>query len=322
MSKRKEPSISFAVVREDPIIESHLVADLGLKNLLLVASGGCTALSLNARHPDISITLFDMNQAQLELVREKSRRLGASIDHLDFSDWNIETDNPKGLNTGGKFEKLFQSFRSFIHTFIITDKVLTKLFDDSDRAPLQSMLKSPYWPVAFDLYFSDSLLLTMFGPDAVQHADSGSYPRYFQKVFEEGFAGDNFADNPYLQHVFLGYYKQRKSCWPWYLQKPTPSNFTYIHSDISRIDLKTYDLISLSNIFDWMSLSESTQILDKIAANAKPGTYVLIRQLNNTYDYAKGHASFHHHKHVAQALHTQDKSLFYNKLTILQTKGV
>ena len=71
-----------------------------------------------------------------------------------------------------------------------------------------------------------------------------------------------------------------------------------------------------------MSLSESTQILDKIAANAKPGTYVLIRQLNNTHDYAKGHASFHHHKRLAQALHTQDKSLFYNKLTILQTKGV
>ena len=65
--------VQFAVVREDPMVEAELVRLTNASNVLLIASGGCTALTLQALFPDLRITLVDFNPAQLERVREGKR---------------------------------------------------------------------------------------------------------------------------------------------------------------------------------------------------------------------------------------------------------
>ena len=55
----------FAVVREDPDLEAELVQHSGARAVLLVASGGCTALTLLHRFPNGSRTIFRLSVAVL-----------------------------------------------------------------------------------------------------------------------------------------------------------------------------------------------------------------------------------------------------------------
>ena len=71
--------IAFSQVREDPRIELRVIQELAKRQqplrVLLVASGGCTALSLLS-HPAISkIEAVDLNPAQLHLIELRRQAL-------------------------------------------------------------------------------------------------------------------------------------------------------------------------------------------------------------------------------------------------------
>ena len=55
-----------------------------------------------------------------------------------------------------------------------------------------------YWPVAFELFFSDQLLNAMFGAAATQHAPPGSYSAYFRGAIEAGLCRPDAAQNYFL----------------------------------------------------------------------------------------------------------------------------
>lgn len=220
----RDNAVQFAVVREDPMVEAELVRLTRASNVLLIASGGCPALTLQALFPDY-ITLVDFNPAQLERVRAKMRVLRDADTATQRQRFNIGTSDPSGLNQNGNFESLFRGLRAFIFDLVADEAEIRFLFEDKNRLANVSELlfSSQYWSVAFDLYFSDSLLNAMFGPDATQHAEPGSYPRYFQALFEKGLTSATAFDNYFLHHVFLGYYLQRPASLPHYLLSPPPN---------------------------------------------------------------------------------------------------
>ena len=118
--------IQFSVVREDPEIERKIIHASGAKKILLIGSGGCTALSLQAFFPQLRITLVDPNLAQIKLIQEKMRALkDLFIDRKKT--FNIENDSSISLNQNGNFESLFRSFRHFIYEFVLSREELKKL---------------------------------------------------------------------------------------------------------------------------------------------------------------------------------------------------
>jgi S-adenosylmethionine:diacylglycerol 3-amino-3-carboxypropyl transferase len=68
------PPIYFAQVREDSRLERELVREHGLRRVVCVASGGCTALSLLA-HGVERVDAVDLNPAQIALVELKRAAL-------------------------------------------------------------------------------------------------------------------------------------------------------------------------------------------------------------------------------------------------------
>ncbi len=249
LSNMRNNKVQFAVVREDPMVEAELIRLTGARNVLLVASGGCTALTLQALLPDLHITLFDFNPAQLQRVREKMSALRDVNETRRHRRFNIGTSDPKGLNQSGNFESLFRSLREFIFDLVADEAEIRVLFEEKGRLTRVSevLFSNKYWRVAFDLYFSDSLLNAMFGPDATQHAEPGSYPRYFQTLFEKGLTSAQAFDNYFLHHVFLGYYLQRPASLPYYLFAPsTDYHFQMVEGTLAQVpELQRFDLISL-----------------------------------------------------------------------------
>ena len=309
--------VQFAVVREDPMVEAELVRLTKASNVLLIASGGCTALTLQALFPDLQITLFDFNPAQLERVREKMCALRDIDVATHYQKFNIGTSNPSGLNQNGNFESLFRGLREFIFSLVADAAEIRVLFEEKDRLAEVSeiLFSNKYWSVAFDLYFSDTLLHTMFGPDATQHAGPGSYPRYFQMLFEKGLTSAAAFDNYFLHHVFLGYYLQRPSSLPYYLlSPPTGYHFQMVKGTLDQVpELQRFDLISLSNIMDWMPLTEIAVLIKHLQNEMKPGASVLYRQLNNYNDLSVHFGdSFEFNTALGVRFQEAERSLFYS----------
>jgi len=314
----RDNPLQFAVVREDPAIEVAVIDRMRVERALLVASGGCTALSIACLRPAVALSIFDVSPHQLAHCEAKRAALTDGLLHA----FNVGSADPSGYNERGNFEALFRGLRSFLADFVGAD--LLAVACEGDAASRERLFASRYWPVAFDLFFADPLLLAMFGPAAVQHAPPGSYPRYFQRVFERGLARADARDNYFLHHVLLGRYLEREEAWPAYLRAAPIAlpRFPAIEGPLERVPgLERYDLISLSNLFDWMDEGEVRRTIATLAEGLLPGASVIIRQLNSALDLAPLLSpSFELEAELAGELAAQDRSLFYARLWIARAR--
>ncbi len=313
--------VQFAVVREDPLIEVDILRPLNPKKILLIASGGCTAFSLQSIFPKLELTLLDPNPYQIDLIKNKMVKLllfsRSETKHL----FNVEDARQDGFNECGNFESLFRGFRNFIYDLVIPEAQLRKIFytRTGKNEVTEIMFNNKFWNVAFDIFFCDSFLSTMFGPEAVQHAPPGSYPQYFKKMMEKELGKDSAYDNYFLHHILLGHYINQKRCLPIYLNRPPENfNFKFVNGVLEAIDdLESYDFINLSNIFDWMPKNDIQSIAERLSKSMKPGAVLLFRQLNSATDYQvffKDNFKFDNSK--GEELLGKDQSFFYSKINI------
>lgn len=317
----KKNPIQFAVVREDSQIEESLIREQNIQKVLMICSGGCTALHLLSKFPQISLTLLDPNESQINLVQQKIALLCSNQNREQiFNQFNVENSDSNGLNQCGNFESLFRNLRFFINEMIADNASWEGFFQGNALTGfLEQVFQNPYWKAAFEIFFSDIHLTTMFGPEAVQHAMPKSYPIYFRKLFERGLSEKNSTDNYFLHHVFLGKYLKHST--PAYLKHSFKQpSIKYIHGFFKDVSsLKLYQMINLSNILDWMSQEEAQKLMLRIKQEAPLGCLILWRQLNNETDYKKHLAPEFEFSSVReqQALRS-DTSLFYSKICIGQ----
>lgn len=308
-------SIKFAVVREDPNIELAVLRHFGGRAALLVASGGCTALALAHAHPDLALTLYDFNPDQLAHVDARARAVAAG----DGDRLGIESADPESLAQCGEFERLFRVLATAIRELVVGTADLEVWFgrgtDPRSAEEARRWFASPYWPSVFHTAFNDPLLIAMFGPDAVQHAPPGSYPVYFQGVFERGLVRADGPTNPFLQHILLGRYLARDA--PSFLTSRVAMRFTSVLGGLPDVpDLDRYDLVHVSNIFDW-SNDEQVREWCEVLRGLHPGAVVVIRQLNNARDLGALLGAWFEVDHAfGDRLQMQDRSLFYNRIVV------
>lgn len=305
--------LKFAVVREDPEIESALVERLGAKAALLVASGGCTALSLAHRFAALEVAAFDLNPKQLAHVEEKVEAVARG----ELGRLNVEDPSAGGLNQRGEFEALFRILRQALTELVAPVEEWRAYFlDDNDRAArIARLTGSRYWPAAFAVAFNDPLLHAMFGREATQHATPGSYPGYFQRAFERGLLREDGPRNPFLQHVLLGCYLGADA--PDYLRaaRRLPVELTLGSLlEVKRLD--RFQLFSLSNVFDWSEDALVASWGARLGKEARPGAAVVIRQLNNRRDVRRHFPEFRFDSALGEALHARDRSLFYERIEV------
>jgi S-adenosylmethionine-diacylglycerol 3-amino-3-carboxypropyl transferase len=282
--------LKFAIVREDPELETQLIERTGVKAALLVCSGGCTALTLARRFPSLAVTAFDVNPMQLEHLRQKAAASGAELERL---------------NQAGEFEALFRVLRRMVEEFVAPPDAIAGYF--RGEAPFD-WTRSRYWPAVFSTVFNDPLLHAMFGPDATQHAAPGSYPGYFQRAFERGLSRADGPHNPFLQHVFLGRF----------LAPPAYGEpVDVVLGSLPEVpSLERFGLFSLSNVFDWSADELAADWGARIDGAARPGAAVIIRQLNNRREVARFFPHFRFDEELGARLLATDRSLFYERIVV------
>jgi S-adenosylmethionine-diacylglycerol 3-amino-3-carboxypropyl transferase len=317
----RDNPLQFAVVREDPLLDAEVLQRHGCRRALLIASGGCTALALAGLVPDLELTLLDPNPAQLAHVGRKLEVLLGSDEGERLRRFNVEDDDPEGLSECGNFEALFRGLRAFLHDFVWPRDAWRRAFLEpaAARALPEQVFAHPHWPVAFELFFSDALLHSLFGPAATQHAPPGSYPAYFRRLFERGLTRADAGSNPFLHHVFLGHYLGAAEALPQFLRRPPRAPRLSFHQGAldADVDLGGFGFVGLSNVMDWMAPEEADRLLGQVRDQLQPGSVVMWRQLNNTRDLQRlleGRFTFDEGRQ--RRLHARDRSLFYSSIHV------
>lgn len=311
-----DPSLKFAVVREDPELEAALVERVGARAALVVASGGCTALTLAARFPTLEVAAFDLSPLQLAHAKEKLALARADA----RAALGIGTSDPGAHCQRGAFERLFRALRHALEDLVVAPGELERFFADGsaegERAALLARwTASPYWAPVFVAIFEPEVLVAMFGPDAIRHAPPRSYGPYFQRAFERGLARPDASENPFLAHVLLGRYTERAS--PGYLGLAREPKIEWILGSLGAVPrLERFGVVSLSNVFDW---SDDDLVRDWAARLSvlEQGSAVLVRVLNNARDVRPMLArDFVFDDGLAAALLARDRSLFYERFVV------
>ena len=313
-------SVLFAVNREDHLVECQVIEQHKPERMLAIGSGGCIALTLKTIYPDLHLTVFDINPYQLSHINKKIKALRkANYDAL-----NISNKNDSCLNQSGKFDKMFQDLRKSFINNISGEYELNKFFDVETTSNQRRIIQTNwlnhdniYKP--FEDVFNDISIAKIFGDKATKHGDPGSYINYMKKKIIEGILRTDSHLNPFLQHIFLGYYKS-EYVFP-YLSSNGNQVLELIEGDIFTIkNISSYNIVSLSNIFDW-SETESVKEHAEYLSQLKKGSALILRQLNNHKDWINIFSKYFVEENSFDLYwQIHDRSLFYDHFKLFIRK--
>ena len=313
-------SLLFAVNREDYLVESQVIDQIKAAKILTIGSGGCVALNLKTIYPDLHVSVFDINPHQISHINEKIDALKNS----NFDTLNVGHKNDLSLNQSGKFDKMFSDLRKGYIDYVASESEIDHFFDANSSNDQRLSMKNNwinnknlYKP--FEEVFNDLSINKIFGDQATKHGEPGSYVSYMKTKIMDGLNKKESHHNPFLQHIFLGYYKSRFA-FP-YLSSNGKQKLELIEGNIFSIEnISSYDIVSLSNIFDWSnneSVREHSQFLSKL----KQGSAIIIRQLNNHKEWIDIFGDyFIEDKEFDSYWQIHDRSLFYDHIRLFRRK--
>ena len=345
-----ELPIAFAQVREDALLDLQVIERLGKKlNVLMVASGGCTAAALLASGRVARLRLVDQNPAQIALSRLKLHwlkaaptaerlqllghapmrtaarrvRLQADLAALELDEnalGPLDFMAEAGPDHAGRYERVFAQLRAAFRDQLPALADLMRLRDPGEQhnrvAPgtrLGDALEA-----AFEEVVALPNLIRLFGKDATNNGIE-SFSRHFARRTRAALATWPAAENPYLWQVLQGRYPERAVA-PWLVARP-PRKMPALewttgcmNEALSASASGETDFVHLSNILDWLSAEQARGTLALAWTALRRGGCVFIRQLNSTLDIPALDARFEWQTAEAAKLHAADRSFFYRAL--------
>lgn len=341
--------IAFAQVREDSVLDQSVVEQLGKGvEVLMVASGGCTACLL-ATLPQISrLHLIDPNPAQIALARLKLRLLAncEPVDRLSILGHAAMPDEQRrlalarelvaldlpltalgptdllekiGPDSAGRYEGLFLKLREALSEVADEVAALLRLRDpvEQSRRAHPSTRFGKALDAAFDSVMALPNLIGLFGEGATRNRCK-PFSRHFAARTRHLLATMPVADNPYLWQLLYGAFPPGVT-YPW-LGAPKPVRLPEVQwtvatmTDALRGRSEEFDLIHLSNILDWLSPEEARSTLESAWRALRRGGLTFIRQLNSNLNMPALETAFEWQEGLANELHLRDRSFFYRKL--------
>ena len=313
-------SVLFAVNREDHYVEYDVINRLDPNRMLMIGSGGCIALSIKTTYPDLDLNVIDVNPHQLTHINKKSKAVQCS----DLKELNVHTKDDSCLNQAGKFEIMFQELRdSFIE--LVSNKKEMLSFFDSDMSDISRSIILEKWmnhnniSTPFQNVFNDKNINKVFSDEATKHGSPGSYISYMKNKILTGLNKKDSHLNPFLQHIFLGYY-QSDNAFP-YMKSKNKLDIPMTEGSILNLDnIYSYDVVSLSNIFDWSS-DTIVKTHARYLSQMKKGSAIIIRQINNHKNWIEiFNDYFTEDKNFDSYWQEHDRSMFYDHIRLFIRK--
>ena len=315
--------LNFSVMLEDDAIERALLASrqargLPCRRVLTIASGGDTALAVRCAHPQLEeVVGLDLNPAQLEHARAKA----SAIERGQLAALNLGDDADTGLAQQGACAALFRDYRRALRQRVAPGDQLARALDPQEPlaardALVTAWMSDPEWIPLHEALYGPERFARTFGPQATQHAHAATYAAHVRRALERGLRRADAPHNPWLQHIFLGLMREQDAPAHWVAGRALDVRWVCGGLEAAG-PLSRYDVLSLSNIFDWSPWAQVRRDVDRLIAQVRPGAQLIIRQLYSELaleELLRGAFTLDRAQ-AAQRL-AQDRSLLYTTLII------
>ncbi len=309
--------LMFGQVREDAAVDLFLVRQLQSPNrLFVIASGGCTALSL-LTVDSCSVDALDISQAQIALVELKA----ALYKHLGFAAakqaciadgraflkqvnsqlspqaqhfFSARSESLKsGLNNCGwvdqRMHQLTKLFYLFVHSLEETKSFLCLDEIDRQREFYSKHWCNWQWKLAMKVAFS-RLFLRLAHGNAAEQLVPDDFSALMEGRLARAFTDFPNAANPYLWQAFFAQYNNSEAGLPPYLQSASGA---LIEANIDRLNLVCEDTVAwlakqpaasidyfgLSNILELLPPDYAVRLRAEIVRCGRPGAIVCVRSI-------------------------------------------
>ena len=229
----------YAQVREDPRLEIEALEPSADDSIVVVGSGGCTALSLLAAGAG-QVTAVDMNRTQNHLIELKlaaltvlSRadslallgvtrstvparldaygKLRAHLTPEAIAYWDAQGRAVVGgvLNAGvtERFIRgVILALRVFVHPPARVERMLACESLDAQRRMFESEWNTVQWRTFFRLLLNRIVFRRAYDPAFFAHLERPSFADHFRRQAEHAFTELEVRDNYFLHHMLTGRY--------------------------------------------------------------------------------------------------------------------
>ncbi len=330
------------------------------RRVLMIASGGDTAVRLvcEQQGADQLLELVDANAAQLALTKAKfhlachahpperlqllghaaletSTRGAAWLDLLDKLNFTIDIFGPMALisqhgpDYAGRYEVAFRELSYLLKTSAAQVETFISYTESSDA--LRHLQSDTTTGQAFATAFASALslpnLVALFGKGATQNPRR-PFHEHFLAQLQAWVTHQAPRGNPFIRQMLLPA-SQADSYADWLelpqLDPQTLPCITYHHSTmlqhLEQTSRESIDFLHLSNILDWLSISEAQTTLQAAQNVLRPGGYLIIRQLNSSLDLPSLLAELGSLKQLDELsnnLTISDRSFFYPAIHVAQ----
>ncbi len=302
----------FAQVREDPVLEIEALKEVFDEPIVIVSSGGCTALSLLAcgAHRVVGV---DLNRTQNHLVELKAAALrgfgpesataflGGTVDNPEARRRDYEQLRPEltlgarrywdargdmvaaGVLGAGVTERMLVGVGRFVQTCVhsrrISDRLLALQSLDEQREFYARVWNTKRWRATFRMLLNQFMFRKTYDPAFFDNAEDATFASHFHRVFEHAVTQLPVRDNYFLHFLFTGRYDRRAL--PPYLSTAPAGVLELVDGSFSDY-LKTLPDNSiggfaLSNILEWLAPASIDELLTEIVRTAKPNARLVFR---------------------------------------------
>lgn len=311
--------VLYAHTHEDPALEMELCETLARElgrpvRVAVVASGGCTALTLLSSPHVARVDAVDLNPAQLfltELKRvaidcltldEQRRLFGAedasSTERLSLYErlrpeltpaarehWDARPNEVAyGLGRVGRFEQMLGELADAFHH---------EGLDPASR-PTEAM-GSDAWNGIFGRVFDDNRLSSELGTASVAYASELPTWQRISRSLAESLKRTRTSDNYFLAHVFPSEAPASPPCLDPGVQeaiKRAGTHRMHLHRGplLGRLEALSrsgqFDLVQTSDVTDWLPREERRALVRAAASALAPGGALLARRMNGEGELA------------------------------------
>jgi S-adenosylmethionine-diacylglycerol 3-amino-3-carboxypropyl transferase len=235
----RDGRLFFAQVREDPLLEIEALAPGSDDTVIVIGSGGCTALSLVAAGAG-RVVAVDINRTQnhlLELKAVAGAALspglavaflgGAPVEgtarlatyarfrrHLSPAARAYWDARPRALRRGvigaGVSEQFVglvcRGVRAFVHSPARCSELLASPTLATQREFYRRVWNTRRWRGLFAMLLNRWVFIRAYEPAFFRHVQSPSFARHFHRTVEHGLTEVPVASNYFLHQMLTGFY--------------------------------------------------------------------------------------------------------------------
>jgi S-adenosylmethionine-diacylglycerol 3-amino-3-carboxypropyl transferase len=321
--------------------------------IISIASAGDNTFSLLINNPE-SVIAVDISKVQLYLIElkkvcfqvlsyeqtlsflgytpssqrqkiyDKVLRPHLSSEAAKYWDKNKEMIS-EGVIHCGKFERYFAILRNRLMPWIHSRRTIQKLFEPKSAEEQEKFYYKTWcnwrWKLVFSIFFSRFVLGRLGRDPRLLQEVKINVHRFIFGQAERHLKSTAVQHNYFLKFIFTGEFAEQL---PHYLRA---ENYERIRGNLHKLklhnglleevlDKEPYNLLNLSNIFEYLDADTVKTIAEKITATISQNgrlcywNLMVPRQLsvyNNSLEYLE---------ELSEQLHNDDKCFFYSKFIV------